>query len=333
MADRILLAHGSGGKATLDLLREVFYPEFGLTAAEAGDAAVLRAAAGRLAITTDSFVITPLFFPGGDIGKLAFCGTVNDLAAVGAEPVAITAAFIIEEGLEVEVLKKIAKSLGEMARATGIPVVAGDTKVVEKGKADGLFITTTGLGIVPEDIDYNPARIKPGDVLLVSGTIGDHGWCIMALREGIDVGTPVTSDCRPLHRLVGRLAPLRGAVRTVRDATRGGLGAVLNEWALQSGATMIIREAKIPVREEVRGGCRLLGLDPLYLANEGKMVVAVAPEKAEEALTLLREDPDGKDAAIIGEVAAGPARVVMVTEWGTERIVPLPRGEIVPRIC
>jgi len=333
MSDKIRMAHGGGGEMTARLIEQVFYEALGGDSKEANDSAVLELPGGKTAFTTDSFVISPLFFPGGDIGKLAFCGTVNDLAAAGAQPVAISASFIIEEGMDIADLKRIATSLGDVSRETGIPVVAGDTKVVDKGSADKVFITTAGIGIIPEGIDYHPRNIRPGDKIIVSGTIGDHGYCITALREGIAIQSSVTSDCRPLHELVALLCPLAGDVHTVRDATRGGVGTVLNEWARQSGNGILIRETMLPVKDEVKGGCALLGFEPIYLANEGKMLFIVSYNKAEEALALLQSHSAGVDAAVIGEVTAGKPQVIMETEWGTRRVVPVPRGEILPRIC
>ncbi len=333
MSDTIRLAHGSGGEMTARLIEEVFYTALGGDPKGANDSAILDLSGGRIAFTTDSFVISPLFFPGGDIGKLAFCGTVNDLAAVGARPVALSASFIIEEGMDVAELKTIALSMGEMSRETGIPVVAGDTKVVDKGSADKLFITTSGIGVIPDQVDYHPRHIREGDKIIISGTMGDHGYCITALREGIDIQSSVQSDCQPLHGLVALLNPISAAVRTVRDATRGGVGTVLNEWAQQSEKSILVFENHLPVKDEVKGGCVLLGLDPIYLANEGKMLFIIAADKADDALAILKSHPAGLDSAIIGEVAGGKTQVIMETEWGTRRVVPIPRGEILPRIC
>lgn len=337
MEDKIRLAHGSGGEMMARLIEEVFYTTLGGSSKTANDSAIINISSGRLAFTTDSFVVSPLFFPGGDIGKLAFCGTVNDLAAVGARPIALSASFIIEEGMDIDELKLIAASMGEMSRQTGIPVVAGDTKVVDKGSADKLFITTSGIGVISEGIDYHPQHIREGDKIIVSGTIGDHGYCLTALREGIKIQSPIVSDCRPLHELVAALAQHAGGVRVVRDATRGGVGVVLNEWAYQSERTILIYENMLPVKEEVKGGCLLLGLEPIYMANEGKMVFAIEPHKAPDILEIIRTNPAGKDAVIIGEVVSRPAsekpNVIMETEWGTRRIVPIPRDEILPRIC
>jgi hydrogenase expression/formation protein HypE len=330
------MAHGSGGGMTAHLIEDIFYKAFGGDPADANDSAILNLPGGKAAFTTDSFVINPLFFPGGDIGKLAFCGTVNDLASVGARPVAIAASFIIEEGVGIEELRRIAESMGEVSRKTGIPVVAGDTKVVDKGSADKLFITTSGVGVIPHDIDYHPGNIREGDKIIVSGSIGDHAYCVTALREGIDIQSHIKSDCRPLYGLVELLRPLGECVRSVRDATRGGVGMVLNEWAQQSDNEILIREETIPLKDEVRGGCALLGLDPIYLANEGKMVFAVSPECADRVLCIIKSHEDGFDAVEIGEVSVTPSsrkRVVAETPWGTRRIVPVPRGEILPRIC
>ncbi|HEY3373505.1 MAG TPA: hydrogenase expression/formation protein HypE [Candidatus Aquicultor sp.] len=331
--DKIRLAHGSGGEMTARLIEEVFFSALGSDGKNANDSAVIDLPAGKTAFTTDAFVISPIFFPGGDIGKLAFCGTVNDLAAAGACPVALSASFIIEEGVDIAGLKQIAQSMGAISKETGIPVVCGDTKVVDKGSADKVFISTSGIGVIPEGIDYHPRNIRDGDIIIVSGSIGDHGYCIMALREGIDIKSSVISDCRPLNELVGLLAPLGDGIRAVRDATRGGLGMVVNEWAQQSGRGILVFDSLIPIKKEVKGGCALLGLDPIYMANEGKMIFAVAPHKAPEALLLLKDHPAGEDAAVIGEVVGGKAVVRVETEWGTKRILPAPRGEILPRIC
>lgn len=333
MTGKITMAHGGGGELSARLIADVFLKAFGGSELQANDSAVIQLQGGRTAITTDSFVISPIFFPGGDIGKLAFCGTVNDLAAVGAVPQALTASFIIEEGMAVNELKAIVESMGEISRMSGIPIIAGDTKVVEKGSGDKVYINTTGIGLVPQNLVYHPAKIVHGDLIIVSGTIGDHGYCITALREGIDIRSSVLSDCQPLHEMVSALAVLDNGIHAARDATRGGLGTVLNEWVRQSGKGILIKEFRLPVLPEVRGGCGLLGLEPLYLANEGKMVFAVTPERAGEALALLRNHPAGRDAEIIGEVSDDKAQLIMETEWGTRRLVPVPRGELLPRIC
>jgi len=333
MSGKITMGHGGGGELSARLISEVFLKAFGSCELQANDSAVIDLPGGRTAVTTDSFVISPIFFPGGDIGKLAFCGTVNDLAAVGAVPKALSASFIIEEGMDINELKVIAESIGNLSRASGIPIITGDTKVVDKGSGDKVYINTTGIGLVPQNLEYHPNKIVPGDSIIVSGTIGDHGYCITALREGIDIRSSVISDCQPLHEMVSALAVLGDKVHAARDATRGGIGTVLNEWARQSGRGILIKESSLPVLPEVRGGCGLLGLDPLYLANEGKMVFASAADKADEALALLRKHPAGRDAEIIGEVSDGKAQLIMETEWGTRRLVPIPRGELLPRIC
>jgi hydrogenase expression/formation protein HypE len=330
------MAHGSGGSATSRLIEDVFYTAFGGDPLNANDSAVIDMPAGKVAFTTDAFVISPLFFPGGDIGKLAFCGTVNDLASVGARPIAITASFIIEEGVEIEELRRIADSMGEVSRKTGIPVVAGDTKVVDKGSADKVFITTSGIGVIPDGIEYHPRNIREGDKIIISGSIGDHAYCITALREGIDIQSNIKSDCAPLNKLVEALLPFGKDVRAIRDATRGGVGMVLNEWAQQSDNEILVRENDLPVKDEVRGGCALLGLDPLYLANEGKMIFAVSSGCEEAVINALRSNDAGSDATIIGEALIAPSarkRVIAETSWGTKRIIPVPRGEILPRIC
>lgn len=333
MTETIRLAHGSGGEMTSRLIKDIFYAAFGGDARDANDSAVLELPRGRTAFTTDSYVISPLFFPGGDIGKLAFCGTVNDLASVGARPIALAASFIIEEGTTFEDLRRIAGSMGEVSRETGVPVVTGDTKVVDKGSGDKVFITTSGVGSIPDGVDYHPRNIRPGDAIIVTGSIGDHGYSITALREGIDIKSAVTSDCAPLHGLIEALWPFGAHIRAARDATRGGVGMVLNEWAMQSGRGILVHEERLPVKDEVAGGTALLGLEPIYLANEGKMLVAVSQEKAAEVLDRIRSHPAGADAALIGGTNGDKPRVVLETAWGTQRLVPVPRGEILPRIC
>jgi len=333
LAERIQLAHGSGGKLTADLIREVFYPSLGGVEKFANDSAVINLPACRIALTIDSFVINPIFFPGGNIGKLAFCGTVNDLAAAGAIPIALSASFILEEGLDISKLRLIVKSMGEISQKTGITVVAGDTKVVDKGSVDKLFITTAGIGIIPGGINYHPQNIQPGDHIIVSGTIGDHGYCLTALRAGIEIKSSIKSDCQPLHELVAHLKPLGCAVHAARDATRGGVGMVLNEWSRQSGRGIVVYEKDLPIKDQVKGGCAMLGLEPIYLANEGKMVFAVDQRKSAEALSLIKTHKMGRNAAVIGEVVDTKAQVVMETEWGTKRLLTAPHGEILPRVC
>jgi len=340
----ILLAHGSGGQLGHELVEQVFLHHFdNPILAALNDAAVVRlSGAGlplpeavdlTLAFTTDSYVISPLFFPGGDIGKLAVCGTVNDLAVAGAEPRYLSAGFIIEEGLPLETLQRVVVSMAETAGAAGVQIVAGDTKVVDHGSADGLFINTAGVG--PRGLDLAPANLRPGDLILVNGTLGDHGMAVMMQREGLAFDSPLVSDCAPLGGLIGDLlAACPGAVRCMRDPTRGGLVTTLNEWAMAAGVGIEIEETAIPLREAVRAGCEFLGLDPLYVANEGKVAVAVAPEAAEEALAALRSHPLGPEAAIIGRVTDEHARrVVLRTPLGARRVVGMLAGAQLPRIC
>jgi hydrogenase expression/formation protein HypE len=339
-AETVLLAHGSGGQLSHELVERVFARRFdNPILAALNDAAVLDALAGkdgsRLAFTTDSYVISPLVFPGGDIGKLAVCGTVNDLAVMGAEPRYLSAAYILEEGLPISTLERVVASMAETARAAGVQIVTGDTKVVDHGAADGLFINTAGLGVVEAGLDVQPRNLRAGDQILVSGTVGDHGIAVMMVREGLQFSTDLQSDCAPLHGLVASLlAACPGTVRCMRDPTRGGLVATLNEWAQAAGVGIVVEESAIPLREQVRGACEILGLDPLYVANEGKVVVAVAPEHAEDALAALRAHPLGREAAIIGLVTADhPRRVVARTPIGARRILDMLVGEQLPRIC
>jgi hydrogenase expression/formation protein HypE len=333
--ERILLGHGSGGKLSADLLKNVFLPALGNPVLnKLDDQAILSLNGTRLAITTDSFVVKPLFFRGGDIGSLAVHGTINDLAMGGAEPLWLTVAFILEEGLPVETLQRVVASLQRAAGDAGVQIVTGDTKVVEKGSADGLFINTTGIGRVRDGISLSASQAQPGDVILVSGYLGDHGIAILAEREGLQFETQVNSDSAPLHTLVACLFEGTKEVRCLRDPTRGGLSSTLNEIASSSNVGMELDETSIPVREEVRGACEMLGLDPLYVANEGKLVAVVAPSAAPHALRALQSHPLGKDAAIIGRVIAEHSRmVVMRTPFGTTRIVDMLAGDQLPRIC
>ena len=343
MEDQILLAHGSGGVLSHELVRDVFARHFANRFLDdLGDAAVVgELPPGRVALTTDSYVVQPLFFPGGNIGELAVCGTVNDLAVVGAKPLYLTAGFILEEGLPLETLERVVVAMAAMARTAGVCIVAGDTKVVDRGAADGLFINTAGVGVVPPGVDLSPAHLRPGDVLLVNGTVGDHGLAVMLQREGMAFGSALQSDTAPLNGLIAALMDaIPGKVRCMRDATRGGLATVLNEWVFpplsppSGGIGIEIEESAIPVREEVRAACEFLGLDPLYAANEGKVVIAVAADAAEIALAALRAHPLGYDAAIIGRVTAEHAgRVILQTPYGSKRIVQMLTGAQLPRIC
>jgi hydrogenase expression/formation protein HypE len=333
--DRIVLGHGSGGRLSADLLRDVFLPYFRSPILNRlDDQAVLEINGARVAFTTDSFVVKPLFFRGGDIGSLAVNGTVNDLAMGGATPLYLSAGFILEEGLEIELLRRAAESMGRAAEAIPVEIVTGDTKVVEKGKGDGLFINTTGIGLVPEGVRLSPALVRPGDRVLLSGTIGDHGIAILAEREGLEFSTDLASDCAPLHGLVAAMLAASLDIRTMRDPTRGGLSSALNEIAARAGVGVTIEESAIPVREEVRGACEMLGLDPLYVANEGKLVAFVAPDAAEAVLEAMRRHALGHDAALIGTVAGThPGLVLLRTPFGTTRIVDMLPGDQLPRIC
>jgi len=332
----ILLAHGSGGVLSHELIRDVFARHFDNPLLnKMGDAAVLPdLPPGRVALTTDSYVVQPLFFPGGDIGKLAVCGTVNDLAVAGATPLYLTAGFILEEGLPLETLERIVVSMAKTARTAGVQIVTGDTKVVDRGAADGVFINTAGVGVVPPGVDLGPETLRPGDVLLVNGTIGDHGMAVMMQREGLAFASSLESDCAPLNDLIAAvLAAVPGKVRCMRDPTRGGLVTVLNEW-VDAGTGIEIEEDAIPVRDEVRAVCEFLGLDPLYAANEGKIVMAVDAVAAETVLAVLRQHPLGRKAAMIGRVTTEhPTRVILHTPYGARRIVQMLTGAQLPRIC
>ncbi len=347
-SDRILLAHGSGGKMSADLIRSVFAPAFSNPVLERmDDSAVVslaispqssalgpRSLGGRLAVTTDSHVVKPLFFEGGDIGRLAVCGTVNDLAMVGAQPLYLTAAFVLEEGLPIAILERVVASIKAAADEAGVAVVAGDTKVVERGSADEMFVTTTGVGVVPEGVDVSAANARPEDAILISGSIGDHGMAVLSRREGLEFGGPIASDVAPLNHLVEALLEAAPHVRSLRDPTRGGLATVLNELASQSGTAMQVEEEAILVRPIVRAACDMLGYDPLHVANEGKFVAVVPPEEAEAALSAIRGTRYGEDARIIGAVLDGPAgRVLMRTRIGGTRVVQTLMGEMLPRIC
>ncbi|MBN1877852.1 MAG: hydrogenase expression/formation protein HypE [Anaerolineae bacterium] len=337
MNDIILLAHGSGGVLSHELTRDLFARHFDNSVLdEMGDAAVLETLPpGRLALTTDSYVVQPLFFPGGDIGKLAVCGTVNDLAVAGATPQYLTAGFILEEGLSLETLERVVISMAATARAAGVQIVSGDTKVVNHGAADSLFINTAGVGIVPQELMLSPALLRPGDVILVNGTVGDHGIAVMLQREGLGFGAALESDCAPLNGLIAEVlaAVPSDAVRCMRDATRGGLATVLNEWVGDTTG-IEIEETAVPVREDVRAACELLGLDPLYAANEGKVVIAVDPGVAGRVLAVLRAHPLGCNGAIIGQVTAShPGRVILSTPYGARRVVQMLTGAQLPRIC
>ena len=332
---QIVLGHGSGGKLTSELISGVFLPAFGnevLSRLE--DQAVLEIGEGRLAFTTDSFIVTPIFFPGGDIGKLAINGTVNDLAMSGAEPLYIAAAFILEEGLPIDDLKRVVDSMREAARAAGVQLVTGDTKVVERGKGDKVFITTTGIGVVEKGLTISAARAQPGDKVILSGFIGDHGMAIMSQRENLEFEGTIESDTAPLHGLVADMLEASRKIHSMRDPTRGGVATTLNEIAASSNVGIRIIEKEIPVRESVRGACEILGFDPLYVANEGKLCAMVAADVADSTVAAMRRHPFGRDARVIGEVVGEhPRMVLMKTEIGGSRVVDVMFGEQLPRIC
>ena len=334
--ERILLAHGGGGWLTQQLIAEMIVSRFANPAlAPLGDSAVLDQPAGRLAFTTDTYVVNPLRFPGGDIGRLAVCGTVNDLAMSGARPLFISLALILEEGLPLDDLGAILDSAKAAAGEAGVQVACGDTKVVERGAADGCYINTSGIGVIPDGVDLGPHRVEPGDAVLVSGTIGDHGIAIMSRREGLSFTTPVESDVAPLAGLVEAILGAGGeGVHALRDPTRGGVGMIVCEVAEACGRDVELSEAALPVRPEVRGACELLGLDPLYVANEGKVVAFCSQGAAQAVLEAMRAHPLGTEAAIIGRVLDGQrGRVTLATEIGGKRVVEKPYGEQLPRIC
>ncbi|HEY7328926.1 MAG TPA: hydrogenase expression/formation protein HypE [Gemmataceae bacterium] len=339
--NHILLGHGSGGQMTADLIQRLFVPTFGndvLAALE--DQATLSVpvayASGsyRIAFTTDSFVVRPLFFPGGDIGRLAVHGTVNDLAVGGARPLFLSAAFILEEGLPLSDLQRIIVSMREACVEADVSLVTGDTKVVDRGKGDGLYITTSGIGLVPEGISLSVHNARPGDCILVSGTIGDHGIAIMSVREGLEFETILKSDTAPLTALTQTILQTCPRTRCMRDPTRGGLSSVLNELAAASGVGIRLDESAIPIRPEVRGACEMLGLDPLYVANEGKLIAVVPCEDADRVLQAMRAHPLGNNAALVGEVVADKhGMVILRSVVGGERVVTMLSGEQLPRIC
>jgi hydrogenase expression/formation protein HypE len=331
----VLLAHGGGGKLTQHLIHSMFRPLFNNPELDAlHDGAALTIEGARLAFTTDAHVVSPLVFPGGDIGMLAVNGTVNDLAMCGARPLYLAAALIIEEGLPMDRLWEVARSMSAAAEAAGVHLVTGDTKVVERGKGDGIFITTTGIGLIPPAVEMRPDALQPGDRILLSGRIAEHGIAIMSVREGLEFGTTIRSDTAPLHRLSRSVLEASHDVRVMRDPTRGGVASALNELAQSSRVGIVLEEDHIRVAPEVRGACELLGLDPLYVANEGKLIAVVPPRDAERVLAAMRTDPHGQDSADIGVVTAEHPGVVTVrTAIGGTRVVDMLSGEQLPRIC
>ncbi|OGO03471.1 MAG: hydrogenase expression/formation protein HypE [Chloroflexi bacterium RBG_13_53_26] len=328
------MAHGSGGKLAHELIEKTFLEALSNPLLARLDDSAVFDFKGRLAFTTDSYVVKPIFFPGGDIGRLAVCGTINDLAMSGAVPLYLSLAFIIEEGLPWEDLMRILGSIKATSREAGVQIVTGDTKVVDRGSADKLFINTAGVGLVPEGVNVSGSNARPGDKVILSGAIGDHGIAVLSQREGLSFSTLLRSDCAPLNGLVAEMIEASSRIHAMRDPTRGGLATTLNELAAQSKVGIRIEEEKIPVRDEVRGACEMLGLDPLYVANEGKLVAVVAPEDAEAVLERMRRNAYGKQASIIGEVRQDhPGRVVMKTRIGASRIVDMLVGDPLPRIC
>lgn len=332
---RVELSHGSGGKAMVQLIEELLLDAFDNPWLRQGnDFAAFNVPAGRMVMTTDSYVVSPLFFPGGDIGSLAVHGTINDIAMAGARPLYLSVSFILEEGFPLADLRRIVNSMAAAARHSGVSIVTGDTKVVERGKGDGVFVTTSGIGTVPEGIQISGDRARPGDRILVSGTLGDHGVAIMSLRENLTFSTTIESDTAPLHDLVANMVTAVPQIHCLRDPTRGGLGSTLNEIARQSGVGMHILEADLPLNDQVRAACEFLGLDPLYVANEGKLVAICPPENAERLLEVMRIHPLGGNTAIIGEVMEDShCFVEMETTFGGNRIVDWLTGEQLPRIC
>ncbi len=331
----VTLAHGAGGKATRALVEGLFVEELGNPLlAPLSDSALLELNGSRLAFTTDSYVVKPIFFPGGDIGDLAVNGTVNDLAVAGARPLALSAGFVIEEGFPTADLRRIAASMAQAAEAAGVPVAAGDTKVVERGKADGLYVTTAGVGVVAPEVELGAERVRPGDRVLVSGPIGDHGMAVMVARGELQLEVDLKSDTACVLELAQALLTLGGAVRFMRDPTRGGVATALNELAQAAGVAVHLVETALPVRPEVVGTSEILGIDPLYVACEGRLVAIVAGDACEAALALLREHPLGAEAALIGEVRAEPAGLVLLeTGFGGSRVVDMLVGDPLPRIC
>ena len=330
----VSLAHGAGGKQTSELIDQVFKAHFANPELTSDDAAVLKMKEGKIAFTTDGFIVSPSEFPGGNIGKLSICGTVNDLSCMGAKPLYLSCAFVIEEGFPMEKLEAIAAAMEKTANEAGVKIVAGDTKVAGKGQVDGIFITTTGMGEIEEGVTVGGELAKPGDAIIVTGDIGRHGCTILLEREDFGIDADVTSDCAPLWKTVKAVMDTTHNLHVIRDATRGGVGTVLYEIAGQSSVGIRLNAEAVPVRPEVKGVCGMLGLEPLYLACEGRLVIMAPKEEAEGIVETLKKCPYSADAAIIGEVIAEePGRVIMETEIGTQALLPQPGGELLPRIC
>jgi len=337
---RITMAHGGGGRAMRELIERILLPAFDnpflapLEDQARISLADLAATGDRLAFTTDTYVVSPIEFSGGDIGKLAVCGTVNDLAVAGARPLFLSCGLVLEEGFEMAALARVAQSMGQSAREAGVAIVTGDTKVVERGAADRVFINTAGIGIVPRGVNISAMRARPGDVVIINGSLGDHGVAILFARNQLALDAEIASDCQALHGLVAAMLDACPDLHCLRDATRGGLATVLNEFAVASRVGIYLRESAIPIREVVRGACEILGLDPLYLANEGKLAAIVPGNAADAVLAAMRDHPAGREAAIVGEVTAEPVgSVILSTAFGGDRVVDMLVGEQLPRIC
>ncbi len=333
----ITLSHGSGGKASHALIESLIIPAFRNPLLDGdADAAVFASglATGRLALTTDSYVVSPLFFPGGDIGKLAVHGTINDLAVSGARPLVLSVGFILEEGLDMDILRRVVDSMAAAAATAGVPIVTGDTKVVHRGKADQLFVNTSGVGVFSDGVQLSPDRVHPGDVVLVSGYVGDHGIAVMLARDALELEADIESDSAPLHTLVDALLEAAPHTRTIKDPTRGGVATTLNEIARRAQVAVAVDEERVPVRQAVRGACEILGLDPLHIANEGKLVAIVPPDEADAALAALQRHALGAHAAIVGDVLdAPPGMVLLRTGIGGSRVLDMLVGDPLPRIC
>ena len=334
MDDKVLLAHGSGGRLSHDLIEKVFVPVLGNPILDKLDDSAVLEIGGRLAFTSDSYTVNPIFFPGGDIGKLAVCGTVNDISMSGAVPLYLSLSFIIEEGLPFSELKEIVNSISLAATEAEVKIVTGDTKVVNQGSADKLFINTAGIGIVPGGVNISASNAVPGDKIVLNGPVGDHGIAVLSQREGLKFRSPVQSDCAPLNKLVAEMLEISHNIHCLRDPTRGGLATTLNDFAQQSNVGISIVEEKIPVDKAVSAACELLGFDPLYIANEGKLVAVIDPADADEVLAEMKANQYGTGSTIIGEIVKDhPGQVVMQTRMGASRIVDMPVGELLPRIC
>lgn len=333
--DIITLSHGSGGKKTNELINKMFYKYFNNEILlEKGDSSILKNLGDKVAITTDSYVINPIFFPGGNIGKLSICGTINDLAVSGAKPLYITVGFIIEEGLKISDLEIIVKSMAETSKQCGVKIVAGDTKVVERGSGDKIYINTTGIGIFENNIGLSSSKIKDGDKIIVSGTLGDHGTTILCERNDLNLEAKIESDCNALHLLVRDILDISKKVKFIRDVTRGGLATVLNEIIQDKGKSILLNEGSIPVKDEISAICEILGLDPLYIANESKLVLIVSKEDSEKVLNIMKSNPLGKDASLIGEVINDNSeKIYLKTKINGTRILGMSEEELIPRIC